>query len=170
MDYELANPYDLVLGNPEGSKVILEFGDYRCPYCHQAHAAVEELIESDPEVKVIYRQYPILGSRSIYAAKVVIAVGEQDKKKALALHNLLFSRSTSLREGVVLKLAREAGADTELLKRRLLDKEELEQMLLANHEQAEIAGVRATPGFVIRGRVINGYVPAKELENALKTP
>lgn len=162
-----AEPWDLTLGNPNGERVILEFGDYSCIYCRRAHFSLGQLLDRNPGVKLIYRQFPILGAKSIYAAKVVVAVGEQDKAAAVRLHDLLFDVAGSLSERKVLGLAKKVGADIEALK-TALQNPRLEKMLLTNHESAERLGIRATPGFVINGRAINGLIPIEDLENALR--
>jgi len=73
------DPNAPVLGNPDGDVTVVEFFDYNCPYCRKAASAVEGLIEADPNVRLVYREWPILSEGSIFAAKAALAAREQGK-------------------------------------------------------------------------------------------
>jgi len=159
---------DLVLGNPKGSKTIVEFGDYNCIYCRKNHSAVKEFLRANKNIRLVYRQFPILGAKSIFASKVVILV-ERQKGRAVAekLHNMLLEMQGGLTNSKVIKMADALGVNPKWLNSETQDPA-LEQLLLDNHESAERLGVRATPSFIIKGKVFGGYMSLQELQNATR--
>ena len=73
------DPNAPVLGNPEGDVTVVEFFDYNCPYCRRVKPHIEALLEEDPNVRLVYREWPILGDGSVFAARAALASREQGK-------------------------------------------------------------------------------------------
>ena len=157
---------DLVVHQGTGGATILEFGDYSCIYCRKNHYEIKQLLAKHKQVQVIYRQFPILGKHSIYAAKAVIATQQQSEAKARQLHNALMELQVGLSQKRTITLASRLGVDTKRLTQAMADPN-LEKLLLQNHSTAEQLGIRGTPAFVINGKVYGGYMSLKELEDAI---
>jgi protein-disulfide isomerase len=97
------------LGNPEGDVTVVEFFDYNCPYCRSAGQTVQALLEADANVRVIYREWPILGDDSVIAARAALAAREQGKYEAF--HWALMNGDGRVTEAVIFKVARDLGMD-----------------------------------------------------------
>ncbi len=91
---------EVVLGNPKGDVTLVEFFDYNCAYCRRAHADMQQLIKDDPNLRVVLKEFPILGDGSVAAAQVAVAVLLTAPEKYAAFHNALITekgRSTATR-------------------------------------------------------------------------
>src|SRR5438128_7504643 len=73
------SPHQVVTGNPQGDVTFVEFFDYNCGYCKRAMADMFDLLKADPKLKVVLKEFPVLGPASVDAAKVAVAVRMQDK-------------------------------------------------------------------------------------------
>jgi protein-disulfide isomerase len=103
---------DPVAGNPDGDVTVVEFFDYQCTYCRQVVKSVRELLDDDQELKVVFKEFPILGEASVVAARASLAAREQGQEHYLPVHlALMGSRDLSL--GAIMKLAAQVGLDTE---------------------------------------------------------
>uniref|UniRef100_UPI003260D57C DsbA family protein n=1 Tax=Planktomarina sp. TaxID=2024851 RepID=UPI003260D57C len=97
------------LGNPEGDVTVVEFFDYNCPYCRSAGQTVQALLAADKNIRVIYREWPILGDDSVIAARAALAAREQGKYEAF--HWALMNGEGRVTEALILKVARDLGMD-----------------------------------------------------------
>lgn len=152
-----------VIGNPQGSKVLVEFTDYNCPYCAMSQADVQRLVESDPEVKVVIREWSIFQGSEI-ASKMALAAAKQGKYPAF--HDAMFRLGPVSPESVE-AAAREAGLD---LERARVDAEsdEVAQEIARNHALATQLGFTGTPSWVTRDRAFEGAVGFGALKEALE--
>jgi len=100
------------LGNPEGDVTVVEFFDYNCPYCRSAGQTVQALLAADANVRVIYREWPILGDDSVIAARAALAAREQGKYEAF--HWALMGGEGRVTEALIFKVARDLGMDVAL--------------------------------------------------------
>ena len=100
-----------VLGNPDGDVTVVEFFDYNCPYCRQAAGEVQALLDADAGVRLIYREWPILGEGSLYAARAALASRAQGKYEAF--HWALMEDRARKDETAVLRIAESIGLDLE---------------------------------------------------------
>lgn len=155
------DPNAPVLGNPEGDVVVVEFFDYNCPYCRQAADAMQGLIAADPDVKVVYREWPILGEGSVFAARAALAARAQDRYKAF--HWALMEMQGRAAEASVMQAAREVGLDTDRL-RADMEAPEVQAHIDVSMDLARALGVSGTPAFVIGDEVVPGLVPLEELQ------
>lgn len=147
-------PAAIIGGNPMGDVTIIEFFDYECPYCARALPAVNDMMETDGNIRFIYFEVPILGETSYNAA--VAAVASQRQGLYEPFHNLLMASGERLTDDVIMTLAEEAGLDTEQLQEDMSD-ERIEQRLRANMQLAQALGVNSTPTFVVNGQVVIGW-------------
>lgn len=145
--------HGLTVGNPDGDVTVVEFSDYNCPYCKRAFTAVNKLIESDPEVRVVMKEFPIFGEQSEGAARVAIAASRQGKY--FEMHSALLEASGRSGEASALKLAEEIGLDMEKLKADMA-KPEVDQIISTTRELGEKLGVQGTPFYLVGDRVVPG--------------
>ncbi|WP_374443925.1 DsbA family protein [Stella sp.] len=155
------NPADPVGGNPKGDVTIVEFFDYRCPYCKQVKPIVEQVLKQDRNVRVVYKEFPILGRDSVYASRAALAAMKQDKY--LPFHHALMAYRGQLGEEAVMTVARQTGLDVERLKRDM-DNPAVEQTIAANRALAERIGIRGTPAFIVGDDLVPGAVDPGSLK------
>lgn len=163
--YEDSHSY--VAGNPEGDVTVVEFLDYNCPYCKQAHPEVLQLLEADPNVRLVVKEFPILGPESIAASQIAMAALEQDPESFPALYEALMSHQGRVNENAVYTLAEAAGYDVGELEEAAAATG-IEDLIKDNYQLGARLGIEGTPGFVIGDRIIRGFVPADELAAAVE--
>ncbi len=134
------------VGKP--SATIVEFFDYQCGHCKNMEPIIQKIIKKNKNVKVIFREFPFLGSDSEYAAKAALASAKQGKY--YAFHNALFDSQSRLTKVEVLKLAKSAGLNVAQLKKYMKkNSASIDTALKANQELAESLHLMGTPAFVI---------------------
>ncbi len=155
--------------SPSGyTATIVEFYDYNCGYCKQANKIVEELLKTDKKVRVIYRDFPILGELSRKISEVSVAASLTDKNKFRRFHNeLMNSRVKSQEEAI--NLAGKAGINIAKLKRTLKNKKsQIDKILQNNLILGSTIGINGTPAFVIGEELIPGAVDLESLKAKIK--
>lgn len=157
------NPGDPVIGNPDGKITVVEFFDYRCGYCKRALQTVLDLVEGNPDVRVVFKEFPILGEDSMTAARVSLAVHKAAPERFRDFHERLMRHRGPMDQASLLKLAGEAGASAAAVEEALGDPE-IEQTIRSNYELAEALGIRGTPAFVVGAKVVPGAVSLSTLE------
>ncbi len=159
------DPDSVVGGNPDGDVSVIEFFDYRCPYCKRVLSTLTELRRKDRDVRVVYKEFPILGPDSLVASRAAIASRAQGKY--LEFHDALMGSRGKLTEKAVFQIAGEVGLDVE----RLFDDmraPEVNDILSRNYALAQTLGVRGTPAFIIGDRIIRGAVGLDQLQSAVE--
>lgn len=151
------DPTSPVAGNPEGDVTLVEFFDYQCTYCKQAIGSVMAVLEDDPGLRVVYKEFPILGPASVIAARAALASRKQDPGKYLAFHKALMASRGRLSESKVMAIAAEAGFDVARLKSDMA-LPEIQQTIDRNLALAEALGIRGTPSFVIGDELVPGLI------------
>ena len=158
------NPINPVIGNPSGDVTLVEFFDYRCPYCKQMHAPITELRNADRQLRFVHIQLPILGPESVVAARVALAA--QVQNRYLQVHEALMGSRGSLDEPTIMRLAQQAGVDMTRL-RADMNSSAITAQIEANRRLAEELGVTGTPAFVISDRLIPGAVDPTTLRGLI---
>lgn len=158
------DPADPVLGNPNGDVTIVEFFDYRCPYCKQVADTVTKVIKADGKVRLVLKEYPILGPQSVQASLAALAAQRQGKYAEL--HDALMAHRGTIDDATIERLATAAKLDVARLKADM-DSPELKQRLQAVLLQGREIGANGTPAFVIGDRMIPGAVDADALKAAI---
>jgi protein-disulfide isomerase len=152
---------DPVAGNPDGDVTVVEFFDYQCTYCRQVVQSVRELIDEDQQLRVVFKEFPILGEASLVAARAALAAREQGDELYMPFHlALMGSRDLSL--GAIMKLAEQVGLDTERLQADMRAPA-IDRQLQANYTLAQKLGIEGTPAFVVGEEVIPGAVDKRRL-------
>ena len=143
---------------------LVEFFDYRCPYCKQVEPALEALLAEDRQLRLVYKEFPVLGPESTMAARAALAARKQDKYEVL--HRVLINLKGQLDETAVFKAAASVGLDTERLKRDMAAPE-IDAMLNKNSRLAEALDIRGTPGFVIGDEIVPGAISLAALRQLI---
>lgn len=158
------DPGSHVGGNPDGDVTMVEFFDYRCPYCKRVMGALNELRESDGKLRLVYKEYPILGPESVLASRAAIASRAQGRYQEY--HEALMGSRGKLTKKTVLQIALEVGLDVERLTADM-ESPEVKAIIERNYLLARSLGVNSTPTFVIGGRMIKGAVPVEQLRDRI---
>jgi protein-disulfide isomerase len=151
----LDDPTSPVAGNPKGDVTIVEFFDYRCPYCKQVEPALEALLKEDRQLRIVYKEFPILGKDSVYATRAALAARKQDKYERF--HGAMMATKGQVDEKLILQVAATAGLDTERLKSDM-QAGEIDDIIKRNYDLAQALDIHGTPGFVIGGEVVPGAI------------
>ena len=156
------DPATPVGGNAQGDVSIVEFFDYRCPYCKQVHPAIEKLLDQDRKLRFVYKEFPVLGAQSDMAAHAALAARLQDKYEPF--HAALMATKGQITDEVVYRVAGSIGLDVDRLKRDMADPE-IDQALSANKALASALDIRGTPGFIIGDHIVPGAIDLDALKN-----
>ncbi|MCR8546311.1 DsbA family protein [Salipiger sp. P9] len=151
--------YSWVGGNPEGDITIVEFSDYRCGYCRKAFPEVEELVKSDGNIRLIVKEFPILGDASLVSSQFAIAtLLEAGPDAYKAMHDALITLEGDPSEPVLRRLAGTLGLDADAIIARMSD-EEITRRIQETRSLAARLQINGTPSFVFGGEMLRGYVP-----------
>jgi protein-disulfide isomerase len=151
----LSDPAAPVAGNPQGDVTVVEFFDYRCPHCQRVAGTVEKLLEEDKGVRIVYKEWPVLGPDSVVAARAALAAHRQGKY--LAFHKALLASTEGIDRARVLAVAASVGLDTAALE-KAMDEPEIAQALQRNHTLARSLGLSGTPAFIIGSEFAPGAI------------
>lgn len=155
------DPTSGVAGNPNGNVTIVEFFDYRCPYCKQVEPSLEQLLKDDRQIRFIYKEFPILGPDSVIASHAALAARKQNKY--LPLHDALMRAHGQLDEAAILKIAADVGIDVSRLKSDM-DSPEINQIISKNMDLAHALNITGTPGFIVGDQLVPGAVDLSTLK------
>ena len=155
----------VVVGNAQGDVTLIEFFDYNCGYCKRALADLLELIKADSKLRVVLKEFPVLGPGSVEAARVAVAVRMQDKggKKYLEFHQKLLSGRGQVDKARALAVAKEVGLDMARLEKDLAS-DEVTTSLTESFKLAEALGLNGTPSYVVGSDVVIGAVGLSALK------
>lgn len=164
-------PLDPVVGAKNGKKVLIEFFDYNCGFCKRVLPEVQKLVQNDPDLKVIFKEFPILSDRtdggSKEASLASMAVHRLYPQKYWEFHRKLLGYNGIANGKVAMKIAEQMGLDTKRIAQEM-KKPELEQALQRNEILGQLLGIRGTPAFVTSARrIIPGAVDYEALVAAL---
>ena len=148
------------LGNLSGDVTVVEFFDYNCPYCRKAGKTIQALLASDENVRVIYREWPILGEASVYAARAALAARTQGKYEEL--HWALMNGEGRATEASILKIARDLGLDITKLKLDM-NSPAVEAHIAQSSALARNLGFTGTPAFIVGDRTAPGMLSVGEI-------
>ena len=165
-----SSPHQVTLGNPDGKVTFVEFFDYNCGYCKRAMDDMLTLMKDDPNLKVVLKEFPVLGPGSVEAAQVAVAVRMQDKsgKKYLDFHQKLLGGRQAADKARALAVAKEVGVDMTQLQKDM-QSPEVKATLEENFKLAEALGLNGTPSYVIGDNVVVGAVGLPQLEKSIST-
>ncbi|HEX7970120.1 MAG TPA: DsbA family protein [Stellaceae bacterium] len=149
----MADATSPVGGNPEGDVTIVEFFDYRCPYCKQVEPALEALLKEDPKIRIVYKEFPVLGADSVYASRMALAALKQGKYDIF--HRALMGTKGQITQDVILKVAATAGIDIAKAKAEM-SAPDIQEIIKRNYALAEALDINGTPAFIVGDVLIPG--------------
>ncbi|ABS64886.1 DSBA oxidoreductase [Parvibaculum lavamentivorans DS-1] len=160
------DPGDFVAGNPKGDVTIVEFFDYRCGYCKQSFKPLMDFVKADGNIRLILKEFPILGPASLEASKAAIAAKKQNRY--LEMHRALYEHKGQLDSEAIFGIATSLGLDTAKLRKDMEDPE-IAKMVSRHYDLAEALGVDGTPAFIVGGELYPGAADKERLTEIVKT-
>ncbi|MCP5074067.1 MAG: DsbA family protein [Rhodobacteraceae bacterium] len=155
-------------GNPHGDVTIVEFVDYRCGYCRKAHSEVAELIETDGNIRLIVKEYPILGPDSEASSKAAIATLQLFGREAYAdLYEELITFKGPINEQSVRQLSERVDLDADQILERM-NSAEVANHIQAMHDLGTKLEVTGTPTFVVGQTILRGYLPPESMRQIVQ--
>jgi protein-disulfide isomerase len=147
-----------ILGNPKGDITLVEFFDYRCPFCRQVEPSLQTLIKDDPGVRIVQKEFPILGRMSVYAAHVALAAQKQGKHTQF--HDALMAESRMAENGnidetAILQIAASVGLDVDRIKVDM-NSPEVNSEIERSAQIAKALGLTGTPAFILGTELVPG--------------
>jgi protein-disulfide isomerase len=164
-DALFASDRDPVLGPDDATVTIVEFFDYQCPYCKQMTGPMMALIAEDKDLRVVFKEFPILGEPSVLASRAALAAAKQDRYAEF--HVALMTQRGQLTEAGILQAASVAGVDLARL-REDMKSAEIDEIVQANYRLADALGVSGTPAFVVGDEVVPGAVEIGRLRELIR--
>jgi protein-disulfide isomerase len=155
------DPNAPVLANADGDVTIVEFFDYNCPYCRRAAPTIENLVEADPGIRLVYREWPILGEGSVFAARAALASRQQGLYEEF--HWAMMDMSGRAEERSVLTIAAEIGLDIDQL-RADMEAPEVAEHIETSMRLADLLGITGTPTFILGDNLVPGAVEQEVLQ------
>lgn len=146
---------DLVQGNPKGDVTLVEFFDYRCPYCKQVEPSLDALLKEDGKLRIVYKEFPILGEASIYATHVALAAKQQGKYAEF--HRTMMATKGDISDDTVLKVATSLGLDMTKIKADMTAPA-IDKLINKNYALADALDIQGTPALIVGDTLIPGAV------------
>ena len=156
---------DYTMGPQNAPITIVEFFDYNCGYCKRSFAPLMEVLEENKDVRLVFKEYPILGEPSYLASSTALAIN--DKMKYLTYHSKLMTHAGRASQAVVEKILGELNLPPQKLQTDARSDKYVLQ-LAATRQLADAIGVSGTPAFVINGQLFPGALDKAELTQAIK--
>ena len=156
--------YSWVGGNPDGDITLVEFLDYRCGYCRKAMPEVAKLLETDGNIRLIVKEFPILGEQSVIASRFAIAALQSVGRDAYEKINAGFYEDFrgDVTEDTLLSFAEDLGLDGKAILAKM-DAPEVTKVIEANHLLAQRMQISGTPTFVMGDQMLRGYAPLETM-------
>jgi protein-disulfide isomerase len=158
-DQLTADPRDPVIGNPDGDVTLVEFFDYRCGFCKRMTGVLTQLVDEDPNLRVVMKEFPILSRESGQAARAALAGLRQGKYEAF---HFALMEGGALTDDEILAIAASVGLDTDELQDAMQDPA-IGVALRDNLALAEKIGITGTPAFIVGNTLVPGAVSIEEL-------
>ncbi len=155
--------FSFVGGNPDGDITLVEFLDYRCGYCKRAHSHVAGFLKEDGAVRLVVKEFPVLGPDSQFAGRAAMAsLKQNDGGNYKAFHDAMMEHRGQLDENAVKQIARTAGLDIDQLEADM-QAPDIAANMRSTFEIAEALQINGTPAFILGDRIIRGYVPQEAM-------
>lgn len=158
----LHDPHSPVSGNLTGDVTVVEFFDYRCGYCKRVAGTVTQLQQDDPNVRVVYKDFPILGEASELASQAALASKAQGKH--LVFHEAILASEQELTRKTLFAIASEVGINVDQLQKDM-HSPSIETTIERNRALARELGINGTPGFIVGTELVPGALELKDLKN-----
>ena len=162
----LRDPDIPAAGNANGDVTIVEYFDYNCPYCRKLAPELAQVVFDDGKVRMVFKDWPILGPVSVYASKMALATRYQDK--FVQAHEAMMNTSSRITESRIREMLAEAKIDVDRATRDLeTHGAEIDRVLKRNEEQAKAFGFRGTPSFIVGKFRVPGILTMAQFDQAI---
>ncbi|GAC1636503.1 MAG: DsbA family protein [Bradyrhizobium sp.] len=162
----LRDPDIPVAGNPDGDITLVEYFDYQCPYCRKIEPELRQVVQDDGKVRLVWKDWPILGETSVMAARLALASKYQDK--FAAAHEALIGVNSKLTGPRIPELLAAAGIDVDRLNRdHAANARTIDAILARNNDQATAFGFKGTPSFIVGKFRVPGVLSMADFERVI---
>jgi protein-disulfide isomerase len=162
----LRDPEIPAAGNADGDITIVEYFDYNCPYCRKVEPELRQVVQDDGKVRLVYKDWPVLGPVSTAAARLALATKYQDKY--VAAHDALMGSASRLTEPRIRELLSNAGIDVDRAAKDLeTNAKAIDAILARNNDQATAFGFKGTPSFIIGKFRVPGVLTMAQFDQAI---
>lgn len=155
------NPRSPITGNPKGDVTIVEFFDYQCGYCKAVMDRLLKTVKDDGNIRLVFKEFPILGPNSVFAARAALA--SRNQGKYFEFHELLMGFKGKLSQEAVFVLAKSIGLDTKRLAREMNERK-IRKIIARNFLLAQRLKINGTPAFIIGDKLVPGAVSQQQLD------
>lgn len=145
---------------------LVEFFDYHCGYCKRMFPEMAQLVQEDPKVRIVFREFPILSEDSVTASRAALAVNKLYPGKYFAFHTALMDTTGAFNDQTLEAIAKKQNLSWDKIKKEM-DSPEIKALLDANHALAEDLGIRGTPAVLVGTQFIPGAIPLEQLKKAI---
>ena len=151
---------DPSVGDSKASVTIVEFFDYQCPYCRRMAQQLAKLNKEDPDLRIVYKEFPVFGPASTLAARAALSAARQGKYEEF--HLAIMGVRGAPSERTIFRVAERIGLDTGRL-RTDMNLPSVQRIFQRNRQLAQELGIRGTPAFVVGDQVIRGAIEMDRL-------
>ncbi|MCV6584568.1 MAG: DsbA family protein [Marinibacterium sp.] len=156
--------YSWVGGNPDGDITLVEFMDYRCGYCRRAQPEIASLLENDGNIRLVIKEFPILGEDSLAASRFAIATKQVMGDDAYKLaHDALLELGSAVSDPALRTLSDGLGFDTDAVLARM-EHPDVTKEIIQTRALAQRLGISGTPSFVLEDELLRGFLPADQMQ------
>jgi protein-disulfide isomerase len=155
--------YSFVGGNPDGDITLVEFLDYRCGYCRKAHVEVAKMLETDGNIRLIVKEFPILGEQSVLASQFAIAVKQVAGDEAYKnVNDAMMTLSADINMPTLTRLANTYGLDMDAIS-TAMSSPDVAKEIARTRALAQKLSITGTPTFVLQDELLRGYLPYDQM-------
>ena len=159
--------YSWVGGNPDGDITLVEFLDYKCGYCRKAHKEVADLIKADGNIKLVVKEYPILGEDSLNLSRAAIATlqsfGPDAYKK---MYEQFIKHNGPVTISAIEFLAKKVNLDGAVIVAQM-DQASVDEPIVKTRQLGEVLNITGTPAFIINDQIVRGYIPGDAMKQII---
>ncbi|MBS7540238.1 DsbA family protein [Ancylobacter lacus] len=167
MKTEIYNsPHAIVVGNPEGDVTLVEFFDYNCGFCKRSLGDLVDLVKNDPKLRVVLKEFPVLGPGSVEAAQVAVAVRLVAPEKYFEFHQKLLGDRGQANRAKALAAAKDVGVDPAKVEKAMAEPE-VRAALEESLKIADTLGINGTPSYILGDELVIGAVGHDQLKGAI---
>lgn len=167
-DAILNDPTSPIAGNPNGNVTVVQFFDYRCGYCKKVVPSLRELLKTDKDVRLVLKEFPILGPDSVTASRAALATWNIAPDKYFPFHLALMESRGEMNEARVLETAKKVGIDVDKLQAAMADPA-IKTAIDRNMDLARTLHVNGTPAFIIGNQLVPGAIDLDTLREMVAT-
>jgi len=156
--------FSWVGGNPEGDITVVEFLDYRCGFCRRAAPEVEKLLANDGNIRLVIKEFPILGEQSVVMSRFAIATQQVAGDAAYkAVHDVLLELNGDVSDARLRRLAEDMDLDADAILAQM-PSEDVTRVIAENRALAQALSISGTPSFIVDDELLRGFLPADQMQ------